>query len=98
MPHVIGDDLVIRVLLDESDGRSALFRSQVMNGSASVVHGSFSGSRGGKFPLRLPEKGGLAAARRAAEYRVGTFFYGKGDVIKRPPVSFRPCKAYAVIL
>ena len=98
MPHVIGDDLVIRVLLDESDGRSAFFRCQIMNRSAAVIHGSFSGSCGGKLPLRLPEKGGLAAARRAAEYRVGTFFYGKGDVIKRPPVSFRPCKAYAVIL
>ena len=98
MPHVIGDDLVIRVLLDEPDGRSALLRSQVMNGSAAVIHGSFSGSCGGKLPLRLTKKGSLAAARRAAEYRVGTFFYGKGDVIKRPPVSFRPCKAYAVIL
>ena len=98
MPHVIGDDLVIRILLDEPDGRSALLRRQVMNHSSAVIHSSFSGSGGGKFPLRLPEKGGLAAARRAAEYCVGTFFYGEGDVIKRPPVSFRPCKAYAVIL
>ena len=98
MPHVIGDDLVIRVLLDESDGGGAFFRCQIMNRSAAVVHGSFSGSCGGKFPLCLTKKGSLAAARWAAEYRVGTFFYGKGDVIKRPPVSFRPCKAYAVIL
>lgn len=84
MPYVIGDDLVIRVLLDESDGGGAFFRSQVMNRSAAVIHGSFSGSCRGKFPLRLSEKSGLAAARRAAEYRVGTFFYGKGDVYKLP--------------
>ena len=68
VPHLVGDHLVFRALLDEADALALRPLVQFLQRFALKENGSAALPVGRQSPLQLPQEGALPAARGAAEH------------------------------
>ena len=81
VPHLVGDDLVFRRLLDKADAGRLGPLVHLLQGGVPEQDAPLPDPVGGQGGLQLPQQGGLAAARRAAQHQKGPLRHRQGQAV-----------------
>ena len=82
VPHLVGDDLVVRILQHEADAGALLPPGQGLQGLPLKQDAPLPEAVGGQGGLELPQQGGLSAAGGAAQGDKGPRPDGQADAIQ----------------
>ena len=83
VPDLIGNDLAVRVLHDETDFRGLLAQVRPIQGRTVVEDGPLPVSVGGEDGFQVPQKGGFAAARLTAQGNIFPLLHLQGNTLQR---------------
>ena len=81
VPHLVGDDLVFRRLLDKADAGRLGPLVHLVQGGVPEQDAPLPDPVGSQGGLQLPQQGGLAAARRAAQHQKGPLRHRQGQAV-----------------
>ena len=87
MPHLVGDQLTVRVLHHVADAGALISEGQPVHRRAAQSDLAGAGTVGSDGRFQLLQEGGLAAAALAAEEAEGAGGDGEGHVVDGVPVT-----------